>query len=130
MFDTPETDALDALCREINASAYFSMRSHASRLERERDDLLSRLTSIELLMPEELARLERERNYARAAYQSALDENNRLDKELDESRQQRVDLQGMVIRLQLELTKALEAVVELRKNPMQTLSQPYAGKTQ
>ena len=35
--DTPETDAVDAATEEVHA-AFFMMRSHAWKLERERDE--------------------------------------------------------------------------------------------
>ena len=69
--DTPETDAELARYQRMrwtsqrkSAVSDLIPAEFARCLERERDDLLSRLTAIEHRMPEELARLERERDEA------------------------------------------------------------------
>jgi len=65
---TPETDAAEWSAENV---PLVVSSDFARRLERERDDLLSRLTAIEHRMPEELARLERERDEARKAIREA-----------------------------------------------------------
>jgi chromosome segregation ATPase len=68
--DTPETTQLEDCDfhklddEHAEIKAYNRMLEHAKTLERERNDILSRLTAIEHRMPEELARLERERDEA------------------------------------------------------------------
>jgi uncharacterized protein (DUF3084 family) len=65
---TPETDVLwDRYQNEMTQGGQFAvgpreLYDHARRMERERDDLLTRLTAIEHRMPEELARLEHQRD--------------------------------------------------------------------
>jgi hypothetical protein len=64
---TPETDAAEFPVMTWSGRDHpLVVRSElARRLERERDDLLTRLTAMEHRMPDELARLERERDEAR-----------------------------------------------------------------
>jgi hypothetical protein len=57
---TPETDA--EFPKLYDSATEWVDADFARRLERERDDLLSRLTAIEHRMPEELARLEHQRD--------------------------------------------------------------------
>lgn len=65
---TPETDAEVTSYFEKKHPpivCYHELAKFARRLERERDDLLDRLTALEHSMPVELANLERERDEAR-----------------------------------------------------------------
>jgi hypothetical protein len=62
---TPETDAAWESVPTVGGVTPFrdwayAMYEHARRMELERDEFLGRLTALELRMPEELARLERE----------------------------------------------------------------------
>ena len=69
-------EAIEAACDALEelenhkASSIHTCHDNCKRpmcvLRRERDDLLDRLTALELRMPEELARLERERDAERA----------------------------------------------------------------
>lgn len=83
---TPETDAIE---QGMFGSDSKLIADFARRLERERDDLLDRLTALEHSMPIELATLERERDEARdvakkaKAYKRVLKEDNaKLRREL------------------------------------------------
>ena len=66
MSDTPQTDAAEfPVMTWPSRDNPMVVRSELARqLERERDDLLSRLTALEHSMPTELAKLERERDEA------------------------------------------------------------------
>ena len=76
----------------------------ALRLKNERDDLLSRLTGIELRMPEELARLEQERNQANELCENVIAQRDELKKSYDQAREDHWTT--------LELLKAAQKSVE------------------
>lgn len=61
---TPETN-LEEMLQTQRYGVYMVKSDFARRLERERDDLLDRLTALEQSMPIELAKIERERDEAR-----------------------------------------------------------------
>lgn len=63
-------DTIRDVLAALEALTHEGPRMAAVRVKGELDELLSRLTAIELRMPEELSRLEQERNEARAQLQA------------------------------------------------------------
>lgn len=120
---TPETDAVKFRIEDSNHFAVHVV--HARRLERERDDLLDRLTALEHSTPIELAKLERERDEARdsaekaKAYKRVLKEDNaKVRRELDELNKRLIEVcqYGVVCTIEREdLRKELADLKEARK---------------
>ena len=95
---TPETDAAWESVPTVGGVTPFrdwayAMYEHARRMELEHDELLDQLTEIELRMPEEMARLERE-----VAEQSLL---------LEMGAERELVMLGQIARLKREIAKCM-----------------------
>jgi hypothetical protein len=95
---TPETDAAWESVPTVGGVTPFrdwayAMYEHARRMELQRDEFLDRLTEIELRMPEEMARLERE-----VAEQSLL---------LEMGAERELVMLGQIARLKREIAKCM-----------------------
>ena len=95
---TPETDAAwESVPTGGGVTPFrdwaYAMYEHARRMELERDEFLDRLTEIELRMPEEMARLERE-----VLVQSSL---------MDMGAERELVMLGQIARLKREIAKRL-----------------------